>query len=175
MTRPNSWLEPAAAAPSVHRRHGRRAALSCCVGAWQVLATAHFEFVGLRPSTTMKTLSILAVCAAFLVGCVSHRSCILVTRAGSTILEIEKDLYGLVPGVCGFKSHAVAMHYRFVLHGDKAIYHPADIEPIPCDRYAMLYATNYEGSISVFRDKRRVVVSLTESGYPFEFNGRFHY
>ena len=118
---------------------------------------------------------ILVVPLFLFCSCVSHRDCHVAFAPDHTDVEVSKDWYGLVPGICGFTSHA-GYGRSFRMLGQKAEYHGDEIQEIP----AKSDAIPYEGSITILRDQRRVVMKLSQRGYdkkqyPFELNGRYHY
>lgn len=103
-------------------------------------------------------------------GCVSHRSCKVSSAPDHTDVELRKDYYGLVPGICGFHTH-VCLDYKLRLPGRKSEYRGEDVrdQPIRPDE------PRYGGTFSIFRDTKRVVVKLTKYGVPFEMNGTYRY
>ena len=95
-----------------------------------------------------------------------------------TTVEIRKDLHGLFIGHAGFMTHAEAYDYLFRLRGQGPVYADDEIQNVPVEIggiSAMQDSRKFTGSISVFREKRRVAVNLNANGYPFESNGRFRY
>ena len=53
----------------------------------------------------MKRLIVLFASVALFSGCVSHSSCKVASASADTDVELRKDYYGLVPGICGFHTH----------------------------------------------------------------------
>ena len=93
-----------------------------------------------------------------------------------TDVEVSKDWYGLIPGICGFTTHA-RYDYIFRMPGQKAEYHGSEIQEVLTEPH---WTPTYDGSISIDRGKQRVIVKLHSIGYdkkvyPFELNGRYHY
>jgi hypothetical protein len=90
-------------------------------------------------------------------------------------VEVSKDWYGLIPGICGLTTH-VNYDYTFRMPGQKAEYRTEEIQTVP----ASTNAKPYEGSISISRAKNHVIVKLSQRGYdqksyPFELNGTYRY
>ena len=118
----------------------------------------------------MKLVVVLFASVAFFSGCVSHRSCKVASALGHTDVELRKDYYGLVAGICGFTTHGI-VDYKLKLPGQKSAYRGEEVRvyqtiPLgPCDG----------GSLSIFRDRKRVVVKLIRGGVPFEMNGTYRY
>src|SRR5438876_829188 len=79
-------------------------------------------------------------------------------------------VYGVVPGICGLTSHG-GYDYTLRLPGQKEVYRGDEVQDITATHKAI----SFDGSISIFRERKRVVVKLDEHGYPFEFNGKCHY
>ncbi len=104
-------------------------------------------------------------------GCVWHRSCHVTLAPDATTVELSKDWYGLVPGICGFTTHA-SYDYTFKLPDHKTEYAGSEIQELPVDT---IKTNLYGGTLSIFRDQKRVVVELSEYGHPFELNGTYHY
>jgi len=124
---------------------------------------------------SMKQSCILGLSLALLSGCVSHRSCHVTFAPDHTDVTVGLDVYGVVFGICGLTSH-VGYDYTFRMQGQKAEYHGDEIQEVPAEPNW----TPYEGSISIMKDQRRVIVKLgrpgyDQRGYPFELNGRYHY
>ena len=134
----------------------------------------------------MKTLYIAAACCILCCGCVTHRGCNVNFAADHTEVGVSKDHHYLipVPGICGFTDHAGCVR-AFRLAGAKAEYHDTEIQELPVPTTIGGYAPEarpdiYRGSISISKEKKRVVVKLQERGYdekyrPFDLNGRYHY
>ena len=125
--------------------------------------------------STMKQLFLLVVSAALLSGCVSHKSCHVDFAPDHTDVKLSLDVYGLVFGPCTVTTHG-GYDYTFRMPGQKPRYLGDEIREVPEDPHW----TPYEGSISIERDRRRVLVKLSRPGYdqkdyPFELNGTYHY
>lgn len=123
----------------------------------------------------MKQLFIIVVSAVLCSGCVSHKSCQVRFAPDHTDVKLSLDVYGVVIGPCTVTSHG-GYYYTFRMPGQKAEYHGEEIQEVPPEPNR----TPYEGSISIERDQRRVVVKLGRRGYdqkdyPFELNGTYHY
>ena len=114
----------------------------------------------------------LSGATVLLSGCVSWKSCRVSSAPDHTDVELNKDYYGLVPGVCGFRTHA-SYGYTFRLPGLKTEYCGDEAREIP----AKADSVPYGGTLSILRDRKRVVVKLTQHGrkYPFELNGTYRY
>ena len=110
--------------------------------------------------------------AALFSGCVSWKNCRVTSAPDHTDVELNKDYYGLVPGVCGFRTHA-SYGYTFRLPGLKTEYCGDEAREIP----AKADSAPYGGTLSILRDRKRVVVKLTQHGhkYPFKMNGTYRY
>ena len=109
----------------------------------------------------------------------THRACTVDFAPDHTYVGVSKDWYYLipVPGICGFTSHDRDVH-SFTLAGVKSEYHDTEIQEIP----GLPGETPevYKGSISISKEKKRVIVKLSRPGgdqkdYPFELNGRYRY
>ena len=118
---------------------------------------------------TLKRLCISAALVALCSGCVSHRSCIVTSSSTHTDLELRKDWHGLVPGICGFTTHA-SCDYTFRLPGEKSEYADKEIQGIGLSAKSI-----YTGTISILRNQKRVVVKLNEDKHAFELNGKYWY
>ena len=118
----------------------------------------------------MKKFLVLFAAVALFSGCVSHRSCRVTSSPSHTDVELRKDYYGLVPGICGFITHG-RLDYTLRLPGQKSEYHGKEVRdhPIIPDE------PRYGGNLSIFRDTKRVVVKLTKYGAPFEMDGTYRY
>ena|SRR5271157_4537016 len=123
----------------------------------------------------MKQLSILCLLVALSSGCVTHKSCVVTVAPDYTDVELRKDWYGLIYGVCGLTTHAYD-DYTFRLPGQKIEYAGSEIQMISGTLFTNGYASmSYAGTISIFRDKKRIVVDLSLFGDPVELNGTYHY
>ena len=118
----------------------------------------------------MKQFYMFSIVAALCSGCVSHRSCVVTTTPSHTDLEVRKDWYGLVPGICGFTTH-VCYDYTFRLAGQRTEYADSDIQEIS----VVHRPSTYTGTVSVFRDQKRAVVKLRQGDAQFELNGKYWY
>jgi hypothetical protein len=118
----------------------------------------------------MKRLSILCLLVALSSGCVTHKSCVVTSSPDYTDVELRKDWHGLILGICGFTTHAYD-DSTFRLPGQKVEYAGSEIQEIP----AKSVTNSYTGTISIFRDQKRVVVDLFLYGHPDELNGTYHY
>jgi hypothetical protein len=116
----------------------------------------------------MKRYFLLVTSMALLSGCVSQTRCIVGFSPDRADIQIRKDWYGLVPGICGFVTHATE-GCTFRLPGDKVVYRGEEVEQFPTQLFP------YGGTISVFRDKKRVVIDLRRGDSPFEYNGKYRY
>jgi hypothetical protein len=114
---------------------------------------------------------------------VTQRACTVDFAADHTDVDVSKDWYYLIPmpGICGFTDH-VRYVYAFKLAGAKAEYHDTEIQEVPVglDRDRKPDPDLYRGTISISKDKKRVIVRLREVGgdqklYRFELNGTYHY
>jgi len=83
---------------------------------------------------------------------------------------LSLDVYGVVFGPCTVTSHG-GYDYTFRLPGQKEVYRGDEVQDITATHEAV----SFDGSISFFRDRKRVVVKLDRHGYPFELNGKYHY
>jgi hypothetical protein len=104
-------------------------------------------------------------------GCVSQTRCVVYAGKNGSQLEINQTTCGLIPGICGFTTHA-SNGCTFYLPGTKDVYDGGEVagKGIKSDASA-----RYAGSISFLRAKNRVEISLTQDGRPFGFNGNYHY
>jgi len=118
----------------------------------------------------MKRFVILAASVALVSGCVSHRSCHVIETSDHTDVTLSLNVYGIVPGICGFTTHG-GYGYTFRLSGQKTVYRGDEVWEISTTHEPVLY----DGSIGILRDRKRVVVELNQKGYPFELNGKYHY
>ena len=119
----------------------------------------------------MKLACILGLLAVLCSGCVWHRSCHVTVAPDSTTVELSQDWYGLIPGICGFTTHA-SEDYTFKVSGQKTEYGGAEIQSLQA---RPIVTPVYGGTLSIDRDQKKVVVDLTEDKHPFELNGTFHY
>ncbi len=112
----------------------------------------------------------LSATAALFTGCVSWKSCRVTSVSGHTDVELNEDCYGLVPGICGFVTHA-SSGYTFRLPGLKTEYRGDEVRDISHEPDRVPYG----GTLNILRDRRRVVVKLNRRGHPFELNGTYRY
>jgi hypothetical protein len=116
----------------------------------------------------MRRFFVLLASMALCSGCVSHKRCLVTSAPDHTDVEIRKDWYGLVIGICGPVPHAYES-YTFRLPGERAVYRGEEVQQIPTQ------SVPYEGAISIFRERKRIVIDLTRGGSPFVYNGKYRY
>jgi hypothetical protein len=119
----------------------------------------------------MKPILILIASVALLSGCVSHTSCHVIETHDHADVTLSLNVYGIVPGICGFSTHG-GYDYTLRLLGQKEVYLGDEVQDITSTHEAILFDG---GSIAIFRDRKRIVVNLDEHGHPFEFNGKYRY
>jgi hypothetical protein len=119
----------------------------------------------------MKPILILIVSVIMLSGCVSHTSCHVIEAPDHADVTLSLNVYGIVPGICGFTTHS-GYDYTLRLLGQKETYRAHEVQDITATHQAILFDG---GSIAMSRDCKRIVVKLDEHGHPFEFNGKYHY
>jgi hypothetical protein len=76
----------------------------------------------------------------------------------------------LVPSICGFTTHR-DLDYILWLPGQKSEYRGEEVRGIPLKPDCV----SIDGSLSLLRDKKEVVVKLDQGGVPFGMNGIYHY
>ena len=120
----------------------------------------------------MKRFIVLFASVALFSGCVSHRSCKVASVPSHTDVELRKDYYGLVAGICGLKfTFGGRIAYTLRLPGQKSEYRGEEVRDHPI----LPDVPRYGGNLSIFRDTKCVVVKLTKYGAPFEMNGTYRY
>jgi len=116
----------------------------------------------------MQRLFLLLASIVLCCGCVSHKRCLVTSAVEHTDVEIRKDWYGVILGICGPVPHTFES-YTFRLPGEKAVYRGDEVRQVPTP------SVPYEGEISIFRERKRVVIDLTRGGHSFKYNGTYHY
>jgi hypothetical protein len=118
--------------------------------------------------TPMQRLFLLLASMVLCCGCVSHKRCLVTSAVDHTDVEIRKDWYGVILGICGPVTHAFES-FTFRLPGEKAVYRGDEVQQVPTQ------SVPYEGEISILRERKRVVIDLTQGGHSFKYNGKYHY
>ena len=126
-------------------------------------------------SSRLRQIAVAAFLSAatiLLSGCVSWKSCRVTSAPEHTDVELKYSGYGLFLGVCGFTTGG-SYSYIFRLPGRKTEYRGDEVREISCKPDGFPYG----GTLSILRDRKRVVVKLTQHGrkYPFELNGTYRY
>ena|ERR1051325_8673430 len=119
----------------------------------------------------MKPILVLIASVVLCSGCVWHRSCHVTSTPDHTDVKLSLDAYGVVFGPCTVSTHG-GYDCTLRLLGQKEAYRADEVQDITATHKAILFDG---GSLSIFRDRKRIIVKLDEDGQPFEFNGKYHY
>jgi hypothetical protein len=103
-------------------------------------------------------------------GCVTHKSCVVTTTPDHTEVTVAKTSRGLILGVGGFTTYAYE-ECTLRLPGQKVKYAGHEIQEV-CDDPA---TNSYTGTISIFRNRKRVHVDLSLNDRAIDLNGMYHY